>query len=141
MNDDAIGCLLVIVVIVAVILAAWAFDLNNYFSDEITAYSLDCSVPFNNEGKCDGNLKTSRKVNFRILDVRQEVIWWYPEMGKETGLGKYKDCVIMDRKNWQCEDIGMVDGLLITSGNWGLWGLKPVSKFAWWKQKVEQWLK
>jgi len=132
--------LLVIVVTVAVILAAWAFDLNNYFSDEITLYRLECSVPFNNEGECDGDLKTSVKINYRIVDEKQEVIYWYPETVETVGLGKYEDCIIIDRKNWQCGDMRMVDGLLITSGNWGLWGLKHVSKFAWWKQKVEQWL-
>jgi len=132
--DDAIGCFSLIV---AVIFAAWVFDLN-YFSDEVTQYSLKCSVPFNNEGECDGDLKTFHKFNFRILDERQEVIWWNPEKVEESGIGKNKDCRIIDRKNWQCEGIQIVDGIFPPPPI--NLKVKYVSKFAWWKQKIKQWL-
>jgi len=133
MDDDAIGCFSLIVI---AIFAAWVFNLN-YFSDEITTYSLECSVSFNNEGKCDGDLKTSLKFNYRILDERQEVLQWFPGTIGEAGIEKHKDCRIIDRKNWQCEDIRMVDGIItppiyFTS--------KHVSKYDWWIQKVKQWL-
>jgi len=132
--DDQAGCFSLIVI---VILAAWVFNLN-YFSDEITAYSLECSVPFNNEGECDGDLKTFSKFNFRILDERQEVLHWFPGTIEGAGIEKHKDCRIIDRKNWQCGELRMVDGIITPPIHFTI---KHVSKFAWWKQKVEQWLK
>jgi hypothetical protein len=141
MNDDPLGCLLVTVaVILAAIFTAWAFDLNNYFSDEITAYRLECSVPFNNKGQCDGDLTTVLKLTFRILDERQEIIYWHQaELDMAIGsINKFEDCMIIDRKNWQCKDWRMVDGIITTNI---YRQIKHVSKFAWWKQKVEKWLK
>jgi len=140
MSDDGAGFIGFFLVVAFLI---WVFDWSP-FSDEVTSYSLECSTQFDENGECTGAVNVSTIVNYRVLDERQEVLYWYPDgiYGvKISDLFKLNNCLIINRKNWECKNVNdndqsitkMIDGIQaprIVNQK------KYVSKFKWWKEKL-----
>lgn len=91
--------LLVVFVLGALALAAWATDFVT-MQGEWTIYTAQCNGSWM-EKRCSGELKSAERYRFRTLKAHREVLFW--TVGDETGeSGRYTQCAIQDGRNWTC---------------------------------------
>ena len=129
---------LVAVIVVALGVALWGSDKITY-EGERTVYTVRCEKG-NWEGlACKGRMVAGDRYRFRASVSKQEVLYWV--VGSSQPSGKFNNCKVKDRGNWECEEnVGqpvtitraMANGRPKRDDGYHNIPFKAVPKWVWW---------
>jgi hypothetical protein len=91
----------IVVVVVAVLcLTAWLHDFVT-LSGAKTLYTVECIDGIWQGTVCSGHLSTGKRLRFKTLRARREVLFWTVESTKPSE--KLTQCAIENAKDWSCK--------------------------------------
>lgn len=130
--------LFVALVLLALGVIAWASDRIGY-QGERTIYTVQCRDGAWSGVRCTGTLAAGERYRFLASRSRQEVLFWI--VGSAAPSGKYAQCTVADRGNWNCRIVpgeastiihAMADGKPVPSDATGKPTFHAVRKWQWW---------
>jgi len=96
------------------------------------------AASFDEVNGCDGKI-IFRRVEHKIHESTQQVIYWYPDDDSISDMTLRADnCIVRDRNNWSCNDMdmGVVDGMYVDGRPYN----KHVTKYYWWFKRIKSFL-